>query len=233
MDQIEPKTVAFVLYPGLTPLDLLGPLQVFGMLALFTPEFRPVVVGATKDAVPADVPICLSAGATFDEVPHPYALIVPGGAGPTIKSLGDERLVEYVRSAAETAEVVASVCTGSLLLGAAGLLEGRRATTHWGFYQLLEKLGATYVPDRWVEDGKFVMSAGVSAGIDMCLHLVSRLAGDELARQVQLFIEYDPEPPFGRIDWTKIDRNMMAPMVDGWVAEGLQDSPELLARLGA
>jgi transcriptional regulator GlxA family with amidase domain len=231
MDQTESKTVAFVLYPGLTALDLVGPLQVFSLLSQFSP-LNPVVVGATKDPMPSDCVVRLSAGFTYDQVPHPYALVVPGGAAPTLKALGDERLVDYIRSAAESAEIVASVCTGSLLLGAAGLLEGRKATTHWGFYQILERFGATYVPDRWVEEGKFIMSAGISAGIDMALHLVARLAGEPAARQVQLVLEYDPEPPFGGIDWTRVDRDMMVPMVNGWLAEELEDRPQLLARLG-
>ncbi len=231
MDETESKIVAFVLYPGLTALDLVGPLQVFSLLSQFSP-INPVVVGATTDPMPSDCIVQLSAGATFDEVPHPFALVVPGGAAPTLKALGDEQLVGYIRSAAESAEIVASVCTGSLLLGAAGLLDGRKATTHWGFYQVLERLGATYVADRWVEDGKFIMSAGISAGIDMALHLAARLTDDATARQVQLVLEYDPEPPFGGIDWTKVDRDLMVPMVNGWLAEGLQDRPQLLTKLG-
>ncbi len=231
MPDAEAKTVAFVLYPGLTPLDIIGPLQVFGMLQMFTTEFTPVVVGATRQPVPCDVPIGLSAGATFDEVPNPYAIIVPGGGGPTIKALGDTELLDYIRRAADTAEVVGSVCTGSLLLAAAGLLDGRTATTHWGFYQLLEKLGASYVPERWVENGRYITSAGISAGIDMALHLVAQLAGEQVSRQVQVALEYDPAPPFGGIDWTKVDRTMMVPMIRGWVQENLKDRPALLAKL--
>src|SRR5688572_19571340 len=123
MNQQNTKTIAFVLYPGLTPLDLIGPLQAFGALALFTPEFRSVVVAGSPDVVETDVPIGLTANSTFDEVPHPFALIVPGGAGPTVRAMGDDNLLGYLRSASQTAEVVGSVCTGSLLLGAAGLLQ--------------------------------------------------------------------------------------------------------------
>jgi transcriptional regulator GlxA family with amidase domain len=231
MNEQSSKTIAFVLYPGLTPLDIVGPLQAFGMLQVFSPEFPPTVVAADKQAVATDVPLMLAATASFDEVPNPHVLVVPGGTAGTLRAMGDERLISYIRRAAETAEVVGSVCTGSLLLGAAGLLEGRRATTHWAFYRLIEKLGATYVPDRWVEDGKFIMSAGVSAGLDMSLMLIARLAGEGLARQVQLLLEYDPEPPFGGIDWTKVDRDMLAPAVSGFVAEGLKDHPDMLAKL--
>ncbi|HEX2052855.1 MAG TPA: DJ-1/PfpI family protein [Actinomycetota bacterium] len=227
----DPKTIAFVLYPGLTPLDLVGPLQAFGMLKLFTPEFDCRVVAGSVEPMDSDVPVRLSASATFDDVPNPFAIVVPGGAGPTLRAMADRQLLDYLRSASESAQVVASVCTGSLLLGAAGLLEGRRATTHWGFHRLLPRFGATYVPERWVEDGKFIMSAGVSAGIDMALHLIARLAGEELARQVQLILEYDPAPPFGGIDWEQVDRDMMVPMVEGFVATELAGEPELQERL--
>jgi transcriptional regulator GlxA family with amidase domain len=106
-----------------------------------------------------------------------------------------------VRSAAETAEVAGSVCTGALILGSVGLLEGRQATTHWAYYKILEELGAKYVRKRWVEDGKFICSAGVSAGIDMALQLAARLTDEETARRVQRSLGYDPHPPYGGIDY--------------------------------
>ena len=111
----------------------------------------------------------------------------------------------YVRTAAETAEIVGSVCTGALILAAVGLLEGRQATTHWAYYKLLESFGARYQRKRWVEDGKFIMSAGVSAGIDMGLYLAARLTDEATARRVQLWLDYDPQPPLGRIDWSHLD----------------------------
>jgi transcriptional regulator GlxA family with amidase domain len=102
---------------------------------------------------------------------------------------------DYLRRAAGTSELVGSVCTGAMILAAAGLLEGRNATTHWSHHRLLERLGATYLPERWVEDGKVITSAGVSAGIDLALALVARLTDEPTARMVQLWIEYDPHPP--------------------------------------
>jgi transcriptional regulator GlxA family with amidase domain len=225
------KTVAFVAYPGLTALDLVGPLQVFSALPRFAPEFQPVVVAETLQPVGTDTPLKLVPDKTFDEVPAPFGVLVPGGAAPTIRAMAHEPLLAYIRTAAQTAEFVASVCTGAMILAAVGLLQGREATTHWAFEQQLNRLGAHYQPQRWVEDGKFAMSAGVSAGIDLALHLVARLTGDEVARQIQLLLEYDPQPPAGPIDWDRVDRASLAPAVDQMLSEGLSDHPELLAKL--
>ena len=225
------QRIAFVLYPGFTVLDMVGPLQVFTGLRTFAPRFEPVVVAAEIAPSPTDTPLQLVASHTFDQVPDASVVVVPGGGVPTIRAMGDERLREYLLRAAETADVVASVCTGALILGAAGLLEGRRATTHWAYHSLLERLGATYVPERWVEDGKFLTSAGVSAGIDMALHLVARLTDEPTARMVQLGIEYDPQPPFGPIDWSTVDRDVLAPLLQQNVSTELAGEPDLLARL--
>jgi transcriptional regulator GlxA family with amidase domain len=145
--------------------------------------------------------------------------------------MGDPVVRDYLRQVAETAPVVGSVCTGALVLAAAGLLEGRQATTHWAYYRLLERLGATYLPQRWVEDGKFITSAGVSAGIDMALALVARLTDQATAQMVQLAIEYDPYPPFGGIGWSRVDRDVYEPMLGPMVQQQLADRPELLAKL--
>ena len=117
---------------------------------------------------------------------------------PTLRALRNEAIRTYVRTAAETADVVASVCTGALIVASVGLLEGRRATTHWAFYSVLEQFGATYVRQRWVEDGKFICSAGVSAGIDMALQLTSRLTDEDTAREVQFQLGYDPRAALRR-----------------------------------
>jgi transcriptional regulator GlxA family with amidase domain len=123
------------------------------------------------------------------------------------------------------------VCTGALLLAGAGLLEGRRATTHWAYHRFLDRLGAKYVPERWVEDDRYLTGAGVSAGIDMALRLAARLTNDDLARLVQLGIEYDPHPPHGGIDWSGVDRDMLAARVEGFANEALADDPAMRARL--
>ena len=195
------KTIAFVLYPGLTPFDLAGPLQVVTQLAVIRPEIRPVVVGERIEPMATDIGARMIPEKTFGEVPHPYALVVPGGAQPTRKAMSNQAIRGYVRTAAETAEIVGSVCTGALILASVGLLEGRQAATHWTSHKILESFGATYRRKRWVEDGKFITSAGVSAGIDMGLELAARLTDEASARQVQLWLDYDPRPPFGRLDY--------------------------------
>jgi transcriptional regulator GlxA family with amidase domain len=225
------KDIAFVLYPGFTALDMVGPLQVLGTLAAFDPEYRTVVLGEQTGPQPTDTPLGVTASHTFDEVPEPYAVFVPGGAVPTISALGDQKLLGRVRALAENAEIVGSVCTGSLILGAAGLLTGRRATTHWMCRHLLPRFGATPVAQRWVRDGKVLTAAGVAAGIDMALYLVQELAGEEMARQVQLIVEYDPQPPLGGIEWDGVDIDARRPVVDGWLRAGLADQPKLLAEL--
>jgi transcriptional regulator GlxA family with amidase domain len=225
------QTIAFVLYPGITLLDMVGPLQVFSLLRGFNDQYQPVVVAERTEPVATDTPLTVTADKTFAEVPDPTIVIVPGGGAPTIKAMGDPAIRDYLRRAAETSQVVGSVCTGAMILAAAGLLEGRNATTHWSHHRLLERLGATYMPRRWVEDGKFITSAGVSAGIDMALALVARLTDEPTARMVQLWIEYDPHPPFGGIDWSQVDRDMSEPMIEQWVKTQLADRPELLARL--
>ncbi len=200
----DEKTIALVLYPGLTALDLIGPLQVFTQLQRFAPRYRTVVVGAHTQPMGTDLPLELVAERTFADVPRPQVVVVPGGRIGTIRAMSDRGVRRYVRSTAATADVVGSVCTGSLVLGAVGLLVGRQATTNWFFAGALKPLGATYHRQRWIEDGNITMSAGVSAGIDWALHLAARLTDEATARQVQLALDYDPQPPFGGIDWTHV-----------------------------
>ncbi len=200
------KTIAFVLYPELTVFDLVGPLQVLTTLSAIAPEYRTVVVGERVEPMDTDIPgeMKVIPNNTFEEVPQPFAFVVPGGVTPTLRAMSNEAIRNYVRTAAETAEVVSSVCTGALILASVGLLEGRQATTHWAFYKVLEQFGATYVRKRWVEDGKFICSAGVSAGIDMALQLAARLTDEQTSWEVQYRLGYDPQPPFGGIDYEHI-----------------------------
>ena len=205
-EQQDEKSIAFVLYPGLTVFDLVGPLQVLSGLSAIAPEYQTMVVAERVEPMDTDIPgeMKVIPNKTFEEVPHPFAIIVPGGVTPTLRAMSNEAIRSYVRTAAETAEVVGSVCTGALILASVGLLEGRQATTHWAFYKVLEEFGARYVRKRWVEDGKFICSAGVSAGIDMALQLAARLTDEQTAREVQYRLGYDPHPPFGGIDYEHI-----------------------------
>ncbi len=204
MPRNEKKLIAFTLYPGVTPLDLVGPLTVLRDLK----PYRTVAVGERREPLDSDTPLRLIPAKTFGEVPAPFAVIVPGGGAATLQAMQDETLLAYLRSAAETAETVGSTGNGALILAAAGLLQGRGAAIHWAYGELLERLGATYARERWVEDGKFLTSAGGSAGIDMMLHLVARLKNKSRARLAQLFVEYDPRPPFGGIDWSSVDGDL-------------------------
>jgi len=198
------QTIVLVLYPGLTALDLVGPLQVLTELQRFAPRFRTTVVGARSGPATTDIGMSLVPERTFAEVPNPDVIVVPGGRGGTVRAMSDPAIRHYVRTAAASADIVGSVCTGALILGAVGLLEGRQATTNWFFSGVLKPLGATYHRRRWIEDGNITMSAGVSAGIDWALHLVARLTDEATARRVQLAIDYDPQPPFGAIDWENV-----------------------------
>jgi transcriptional regulator GlxA family with amidase domain len=139
--------------------------------------------------------LSLSAPAALADIPHPDIVVVPGGPGQN-DQMTDGPVHEWLRSADATTAWTTSVCTGSLILAAAGLLTGRRATSHWLALDELGRLGATPVSERVVFDGKYVTAAGVSAGIDMGLTLADRIAGEEVAQSIQLMIEYDPQPPF-------------------------------------
>ena len=184
--------VAIPLYPRFTALDAVGPYTVLA----FTPGCTVTFVAAEPGPVPDDRDsLTLTAAAAYDDLPRPDVIMVPGGAG-TAEALADEELVGWISRAHEHTRWTTSVCSGSFLLGAAGLLKGRRATTHWGWLKHLAGYGAEPVSERVVVDGRIVTAAGVSSGIDMALTLVARARDEETAQAVQLAIEYDPEPPF-------------------------------------
>lgn len=194
------QQIAVVTYPGLSLLELVGAVSVLDGLRLNT-GFQPVTVGMSRDPVVTDTPARLVPQSTFAEVSRPFAVLVPGGGGlSAIMAMGDEKLLAYVRAVAERAELVASVGAGSLILAAAGLLQRKQATTHWMYRRILEHLGIAYIERRWVEDGQYATAAGSSGGIDMALALVARRKGERTARRIQLWIEYDPQPPFGPLD---------------------------------
>ena len=195
------KEIAFVLYPGLTVFDLAGPLQVFSALSRIVPQYRPVVVAERAIPVMTDIGVRMVPNRTFAELPHPAAFFVPGGTRATFEAMSDTAIRSYIRAAAEHADWIVSVCTGALLLASVGLLEGYDVTTHWICPRYLKDLGARYVQKRWTINGNIVNAAGVSAGVDMALYMVSHLTNEETARRVQWLIQYDPQPPFGGIDY--------------------------------
>lgn len=187
----KPLRMGFVLFPNLTQLDFTGPLQLLGR----SPGAEVHLVAHSRDLVPSDGALSVPPTTTFAECPQLDLLLVPGGVGVQ-EAIADAKLVEFVRQQARSARYVGSVCTGTFVLGAAGLLKGKRATTHWAFHRLLERFGA--IPDkaRVVRDGNLLSGGGVTAGIDFALTLLSEIAGDEHAQAVQLAVEYDPAPPF-------------------------------------
>jgi putative intracellular protease/amidase len=185
--------IAFLIFEGLTALDAVGPYEVLSRLPGAETSFLAVEPGMkrTDNGV-----LGLVADRSIDEVPSPDIVVVPGGMSGVDATMEDERALDWLRRAHETTQWTTSVCTGALILGAAGLLKGLRATTHWAAYDRLAALGAEPVADRVVMQGKIVTAAGVSSGIDMALTLAAKIAGDDFAQGLQLGIEYDPQPPF-------------------------------------
>jgi putative intracellular protease/amidase len=184
--------IAIPIYDRFTALDAVGPYEVLSRL----PEARVQFIAAEPGPYQTDNGmLSLVAEARLEDVPSPDVILVPGGLG-TRALLEDERMLGWIRTAHETSTWTTSVCTGSLLLAAAGVLDGLEATTHWLELDLLGRLGAKPTGRRVVEQGKVITAAGVSSGIDMALVLASRIAGDQFAKGIQLLIEYDPQPPF-------------------------------------
>lgn len=192
---INPKQrreIVMVAYPGMFPLDLIGPHSVLSGL----PNTRVQIAWKTKAPI-AFAGFSITPNVTFDECPEQLdVLFVPGGGPGTFAALNDDAVLAFLTSRGAKATYVTSVCTGSLVLAAAGLLQGKKATTHWVAFEALEKLGAAPVHQRIVEDGNRITAAGVSSGIDFGLQLASRMTTPTFAKAMQLNIEYDPQPPF-------------------------------------
>ncbi len=186
--------IAVFVYPGFTALDCVGPYDVLSRL----PGAHVLFCAAERGEVRTETEMLgITADASIDDVDRPDVLLIPGGFG-TRRLMHDTRVLEWIRAVHEHTQWTTSVCTGSLLLGAAGLLPGLDATTHWSAVELLESTGARYTEQRIVEhaEHRIMMGAGVSAGIDMALLLSARIAGELYAQGIQLSIEYDPQPPF-------------------------------------
>ena len=184
--------IAILLFEGFDVMDVAGPYEVLRWL----PNAQVSFVARQRGPIASEGGgLSLVADTALSELPHPDILVVPGGAGE-LPARDDAQICDWLRGAASADAYLVSVCTGALLLGAAGLLRGKRATTYWMALDELPKFGATPLRQRYVFDGKLVTSAGVSAGIDMSLALAAALRGPEVAQAIQLGIEYAPEPPF-------------------------------------
>lgn len=183
--------IAIVLYDGVTALDFVGPSDILSRW----PGAKIHFVASSDEPLRTDSGLPIRRTHDLDDLETPDLLLVPGSTRP-LAPLADERLKAWVRVAASSASWTTSVCTGAGVLAAAGVLDGKRATTHWAFRDALAAMGAEVVPERIVIDGHIATAAGVSAGIDLALALTARVHGDDLAQVLQLAIEYDPQPPF-------------------------------------
>lgn len=191
MTDAPQTTIVFLLFPGITQLDFTAPAQALCRL----PGARLIGAAASLDPIPTDCGFAILPTHDFAAAPQGDILCVPGGHG-VAEALGDRATIDFIAQQAAGATWVTSVCTGAFLLGRAGLLEGRRATTHWAYTHLLPMVGARHEAARVVEDGPVVTSGGVTSGLDFALTLVARMRGDAAAQAIQLAIEYDPAPPF-------------------------------------
>ena len=186
-----PFEIGLLLFPDITQLDLTGPYEVF----IKFPDAKVRLIWKSLDPVTAGGGMRILPDTSFADCPQLDLVCVPGGAGMN-PLLNDDETLGFIRSQALEARYVTSVCTGALVLGAAGLLKGKRATTHWMSHDMLSAFGAIPVNERYVIDGNIVTGGGVTAGIDFALGIAADLHGEEVARTIQLAIEYDPAPPF-------------------------------------
>ena len=185
--------IAILIYDGFTALDAIGPYEVLSCLPGAKVHFVSTEPGPKRAHTNF---LSVMADYTLNDVSDPEIILVPGGTKGTMVAAEDPRILLWLRKAHETSKWTTSVCTGSLILGAAGILKGLQATTHWYARDFLEKFGAQYLDERVVRQGKIITAAGVSSGIDMALQLAKEVSGPETAKTIQLIIEYDPKPPF-------------------------------------
>ena len=184
--------IVFVLFDNVTQLDFTGPVQFLSRL----PGAKVHVVSKDGAAVKTDCGFSILPRSGFGQCPQADVLCVPGGHGVR-DAIADQVIVDFVRQQAKGADYITSVCTGAFILGAAGLLQGKKATCHWAYTQLLPLFGAMHQPARVVNDGNVITAGGVTSGIDFALELIAAISGEDIARTIQLALEYDPAPPFG------------------------------------
>ncbi len=212
----EAIQIGILLYPDVTQLDATGPAQVLSRL----PESRLHMIWKTREPVPTDSGFSIVPTTSFADCPQLDVICVPGGVGQAAL-MNDPETLDFLRRQAAGARYVTSVCTGSLVLGAAGLLKGYRSACHWMWRDMLKDFGATPVAERVVRDRNRISGGGVTAGIDFGLTLAAELAGEEVARTIQLVLEYDPQPPFDAGSPEKANpetvnrlRDRLAPLLD-------------------
>ena len=215
--------IVFALYEGMTALDLVGPYQVFAVASAM--NVNVTLAASTKGPKTTDTGMIIHADKAFSELKEVDVIVVPGTGQPQ-RPLSDTVLLEWLARVSPSARLTCSVCTGALVLGAAGLLKGKRATTHWAALEALHGFGAEPVRQRVVTDGATVTAAGVSAGIDMALSVLARLTSEQTARVVQLGIEYDPQPPFSAGSPASAGPEIVQ-LAQHWLATS---APELLSR---
>jgi len=199
--------IGFVLFPNVTQLDFTGPLQILHRM----PDAQTHILAKTLDPVPSDCGLSLVPTGTFADAPPLDMILVPGGFG-VVDAIGDEETMAFVREAGTAATYVTSVCTGAFILGTAGLLQGKKATTHWAYHHLLPLVGAVPNEGRCVRDGNVYTGGGVTAGIDFAFEIVKEISGQKAAEGIQLAVEYDPAPPVDAGHPSRANEQLLAAM---------------------
>lgn len=210
----------FVIFDSITQLDFTGPLQVLHRL----PDSKVHIIASTLDPVMSDCGLALVPTTTFADCPPLDLICVPGGFGVEA-AMADAQTIAFVRKQAARARYVTSVCTGAFVLGTAGLLKGKKATTHWAYHPMLATVGAIPTQGRVVRDGHIFTGGGVTAGIDFALTIVAEIAGDQAAQGIQLSIEYDPAPPFDSGSPNKAHSDVLARLAGGYAKRNAEFGP--------
>lgn len=224
-DSPKPFHIVFLLFDGITQLDFTGPAQFLARMP------GAIVYTAAKQLKPieTDSGFAILPNRDFADCPQADLLCVPGGFG-TKGVISDDETLQFLRDQAAGAQYITSVCTGSLALGAAGLLKGKRATSHWAYTALLEKFGATFEKARVVKDGNVITAGGVTSGIDFALTVIAEIAGQEFAEFVQLGLEYDPRPPFNSGHPDLADPKLIAMLQDRIYRKQASDLADIIDR---
>lgn len=213
----EPLVLGIVLYPFMTALDFVGPLTVLSM------SCTTHLLSKTLDPVPTDCSFSVVPTKTFADCPqHLDILLVPGGFGSNA-AMKDPELLEFLKSRGATADYVTSVCSGSTVLGAAGLLDGYKSTTHWAYFPVLKAMGIEIASERVVTDRNRISGGGVTAGIDFGLSVLAKVRGEDTAKRMQLIMEYDPQPPF-QAGHPSISEPRLTEQVTQWIDPLIQDA---------